>query len=227
MSEIKLEKKIGYIFNNVDLLRQALSHRSVQGKNNERLELLGDSLLNWTITDAIYKQFPQGQEGQLSQLRSHLVRGVTLTEIAHDFELSDHIKLGVGEMRSGSHRRSSILADALEAIIAAIYLDSDQETCQSCILKWYEDRLSNLTLDDAVKDSKTQLQEYLQAKQESLPNYQIDRISGPEHDQQFLVSCHVKAFDFITHGKATNRRKAEQEAARLFLIQLEKKGLIK
>ena len=152
---IKLSQRIGYSFKDESLVHLALTHRSCGNKNNERLEFLGDSIVNFVIAEALYKKFPQAKEGQLSRLRADMVRGTTLAEIAREFELGEFLQLGSGELKSGGHNRESILADVVEAIIGAIYLDAGQAVVNEHILNWYQSRLSALTLDAVIKDAKT------------------------------------------------------------------------
>jgi len=202
-----------YEFKQPDLLEIALSHRSVSGANNERLEFLGDSILNFVIAEELYYRWPEASEGELSRLRSSLVKGETLAEIARDLNFSDFLRLGIGELKSGGQNRDSILADALEAVIAAIYRDSDHETCKQCILRWFETRLNNLTCVSNLKDPKTRLQEYCQAKQYCLPEYIVLDITGVAHNQTFLVSCSVSALQLSAKGYGSSRQRAEQAAA--------------
>lgn len=228
-SSNKLTKQLGYEFVSVELLRTALTHRSVRSDpgNNERLEFLGDSILNFTIAEALFEKFPRAREGQLSRLRSNLVKGVTLAEIAREFELSNYIKLGPGEMKSGGHHRESILADTLEAIIAAIYLDSDISTTRNCILAWYYQRLQQLELDQDSKDPKTKLQEYLQAKRMRLPKYTVTAAKGKAHEQEFTIQCAVYELNLTTTATGNSRRKAETQAAAsmLQLLTTSKSGV--
>ena len=212
---------LGHVFAEQDLLAEALRHRSMRGKNNERLEFLGDSLVNCIIAAALFAQFPSAKEGQLSRLRAHLVRGETLAELAHEFHLGDHLTLGAGESKSGGRHRQSLLADALEAVVAAIYLDAGFDTTQSCVLAWFASRLANISLDAPLKDPKTCLQEYLQAKHLPLPEYHIHTISGADHAQEFAVRCEVPGLAIRTQGQGSSRRKAEQAAAAAFLEKLE------
>ncbi|WP_016955397.1 ribonuclease III [Catenovulum agarivorans] len=214
-----LSKTLGYQFNNIDLLAQALTHRSAKGEHNERLEFLGDSVLSFVIAERLYQQFPKCKEGDLSRMRSTLVRGETLVELARNFDISEYLVLGPGELKSGGHRRNSILEDAVEAIIGAIYLDSDMATIKNLILTWYESRLAKLKPGQAQKDAKTQLQEWLQGRKLELPEYQVESITGKDHKQTFTVKC-VVGESQQTHGKGSSRRKAEQEAARAMLNQL-------
>lgn len=210
---LKLSQRIDYSFSDTSLIELALTHRSCGGKNNERLEFLGDSIVNLVIAEALFKKFPEAKEGKLSRLRARMVKGVTLAELARDFGLGDFLHLGSGEMKSGGHRRESILADTVEAIIGAIYLDSDMDTVKAKILQWYASRLDNLSLDDPLKDPKTRLQEYLQGKQLPLPKYEVLSIDGSAHEQLFKVSCSVKDIEDPIIGQGGSRRIAEQEAA--------------
>ena len=210
---LKLSQRIDYTFSDNSLIELALTHRSCGGKNNERLEFLGDSIVNLVIAEALFLKFPEAKEGKLSRLRARMVKGVTLAELARDFGLGDFLHLGSGEMKSGGHRRESILADTVEAIIGAIYLDSDMNTVKSKILQWYDSRLKALSLDDPLKDPKTQLQEYLQGKQAPLPKYDVLNIEGSAHEQLFKVSCVVEDLENTIVGQGGSRRIAEQEAA--------------
>ncbi len=209
----KLSQRIDYTFSDTSLIELALTHRSCGGKNNERLEFLGDSIVNLVIAEALFLKFPQAKEGKLSRLRARMVKGVTLAELARDFGLGDFLHLGSGEMKSGGHRRESILADTVEAIIGAIYLDSDMATVKNKILQWYQVRLDNLSLDDPLKDPKTRLQEYLQGKQQPLPKYDVLSIDGSAHEQLFKISCAVDDLAKPVVGHGGSRRIAEQEAA--------------
>ncbi|SVD29660.1 uncharacterized protein METZ01_LOCUS382514, partial [marine metagenome] len=177
----KLQKNISYQFNNIDLLKQALTHRSVSKNNNERLEFLGDSILGCVISRELYQRFPLIDEGQLSRLRSNLVRGQTLAKLAKTINLSETLVLGQGELKSGGFRRESIQADAFEAILGAIFLDSDYLTVSSVVLKLYKDLLNDASPEDSLKDFKTQLQELLQKKGYSLPQYELIKTKGQDH----------------------------------------------
>ena len=207
-----LFKKIGYSFNDVRLLEQAMTHRSYRGAHNERLEFLGDSILSFVIADALYHQFPKAREGDLSRMRSTLVRGQTLAEFGVEFELGDFLRLGPGELKSGGYRRESTLADAVEAIIGAVFLDSDIDRCGELILAWYESRLDAISPGLNQKDPKTLLQEYLQARKLSLPGYTVVDTKGQAHNQTFTVECIVEGMDSII-SVGSSRRKAEQKAA--------------
>ncbi|MFQ3231060.1 ribonuclease III [Reinekea sp.] len=216
----RLTKSIQYQFSNQSLLEQALSHRSFSRTNNERLEFLGDAILNCTIAQALYEQFPKAKEGQMSRLRAHLVKGETLAELGREFDLGDFLKLGSGELKSGGYRRDSILADAVEAIIGAISKDADLATSQKVLLSWYEERLAGLNLKENIKDSKTRLQEYLQARRLALPIYDVVNISGEAHQQEFTVHCTIEGYSHVIEGIGNSRRIAEQEAARQALTLL-------
>ena len=220
----RLLNAIGYQFTDMSLLEQALSHRSFSRKNNERLEFLGDAILNCTIAQALYHQFPNAKEGQMSRLRAHLVKGDTLAEIGREFKLGDFLKLGSGELKSGGYRRDSILADAVEAIIGAISLDADLLTAQSILLNWFKQRMANLNLKENIKDSKTRLQEYLQGRRLALPEYQVVCIEGEAHQQQFTVHCTIESMNDPLIGVGSSRRMAEQEAANAALIALGEKS---
>jgi ribonuclease-3 len=205
--------RLGYGFKNLALLEQALTHCSASAENNERLEFLGDSLINFVITEELYRNFPQASEGQLTRFRASLVKQETLAELAEEFNLSQHVRLGPGELRSGAANRPSILADALEAIVAAMLLDSDFQTVRYSIANWFASRLDQLHLDDNHKDPKTTLQELLQARKMPLPHYHILSIEGETHAQQFCVECEIEGIEGRPQGVGSTRRRAEQEAA--------------
>ncbi|WP_033927533.1 ribonuclease III, partial [Vibrio cholerae] len=185
----KLTSKLGYTFKETELLNLALTHRSANGKHNERLEFLGDSILSFVIADELYRRFPKVNEGDMSRMRATLVRGNTLAELGREFDLGDYLKLGPGELKSGGFRRDSILADAVEAIIGAIYLDSDLETARSIVLEWYHGRLEEIKPGASQKDPKTRLQEFLQGRRKPLPVYTVTNIKGEAHNQEFTVAC--------------------------------------
>lgn len=216
----RLQRRIGYQFNEPERLLLALTHRSHGNRNNERLEFLGDSIVNMVIAEHLYQHFEQAREGQLSRLRARMVKGVTLAEIGREFELGDYLRLGSGELKSGGFRRESILADAVESIIAAIYLDSDFYTCRDQVLRWFRQRLADLDLQDTQKDPKTRLQEYLQSRQFPLPQYEVVSVGGEAHAQTFHVACSLPSLDRRTTGTGNSRRIAEQEAARNALREL-------
>jgi len=205
--------RLDYSFKDVNLLDEALTHRSVGSRNNERLEFLGDGILNFVIADALFRQRPDLREGDLSRLRASLVNGETLAEIARDLNLGDCIKLGGGELKSGGFRRSSILADTVESILGAVYCDSGFNACQTLILKLFEDKLNNLPDIDSLKDPKTRLQELLQSRRLAIPVYDVLSVSGKAHAQSFMVQCSIDEIDCITQAEGGSRRKAEQLAA--------------
>lgn len=205
--------KLGYSFRDSSLLRLALTHRSFSADNNERLEFLGDSLLNLIIGEALFAKFPSAREGQLSGLRSALVRADTLVLIARDFELNRFLILGEGELKSGGLERDSILADTVEALIGAIYIEAGFDTCRKAVLDWYADKLDDLSLSVTHKDAKTRLQEYLQSCKKPLPDYQVVETIGESHAQQFVVECRVVLLSKPTVARASNRREAEKLAA--------------
>lgn len=211
-------RHLGYEFHSPRLLEEALTHRSSGGRHNERLEFLGDALLNCVIAEELFKAYPYATEGELSRLRASLVKEDTLARLARDLSLGDYLRLGSGELKSGGFRRASILADALEAIFGAVYLDSDFETCRRLILRLYRQCLADLPAVDELKDPKTRLQEYLQSRQQGLPVYQVVEVTGEPHAQNFKVECIIDNRRTMAMGKS--RRKAEQEAARQALEQL-------
>jgi len=204
---------IPYRFRNPDLLELALTHRSVGKVNNERLEFLGDSILSAVISARLYELKADNNEGALSRLRARLVRGETLAQLAADLSLGGFIHLGEGEMKSGGHHRNSILADALEAILGAIYLDGGYEACAVVILHVFKQQIANLPDPEELKDPKTRLQEWLQGHAYPLPEYHLLKESGPPHNKQFLVEAVEAGADIKVTGKGGSRQKAEQAAA--------------
>ncbi|AMG30146.1 ribonuclease III [Grimontia hollisae] len=217
----RLQRRIGYTFNDTTLLSLALTHRSASGNHNERLEFLGDSILSFVVADDLYHRFPNVDEGDMSRMRATLVRGNTLAELGREFELGDVLQLGPGELKSGGFRRDSILADAVEAIIGAIYLDSSLETVRGIVLNWYKQRLETIQPGANQKDPKTRLQEFLQGRRKPLPAYNVTKVQGEAHNQQFTVECEVAGLDRPVVGKGSSRRKAEQAAAELALQKLD------
>ncbi len=216
-----LYEKLNYRFKNPELLEDALSHRSFRGnKNNERLEYLGDAVLNFVIAAALFRQNIKAREGELSRLRANLVRGETLTDLAKEFELGKYLRLGAGELKTGGAQRKSILADGMEAVVGAIYLDGGFQACETCILRWYTHRLENVETIPDLKDPKTQLQEYLQAKKLALPVYTILALEGPAHQQSFKVECQIQGLPNKAIGLGSSRRRAEQKAAEKILEEL-------
>ncbi len=216
---LKLSQRLGYQFKDEALVTLALTHRSLGGVNNERLEFLGDSILNFVIAEELYQRFTSAREGKLSRLRARMVKGKTLADVAREFELGEFLLLGSGELKSGGHRRESILADTVEALIGAIYLDSGLDVTRERILSWYETRLDSLTLEDPTKDPKTRLQEHQQGLHQRLPQYDVVSIEGPSNKQVFTVTCRVPD---QPPGRATgtSRRAAEQASAEMILAQL-------
>ncbi len=198
----------------------ALTHRSFAGRNNERLEFLGDAILNFVAGEALYERFPQAREGQLSRLRARLVKGETLALLARGFELGEYLRLGSGELKSGGYRRESILADALEALIGAIYLDAGMDVARERVLAWLSNELDSLTLVDTNKDPKTRLQEFLQSRGAELPRYEVIEIQGEPHCRTFFVQCEVALLTEQTQGQGASRRIAEQVAAAAALVAL-------
>lgn len=216
----RLQRALGYEFNDPKLLDQALTHRSAGKRNNERLEFLGDSILNHVIAEALYQQFPTVREGSLSRMRSSLVKGVTLAEVARELKLGEVIVLGSGERKSGGHRRDSILADAVEAIAGGILLDGGYEACRSCLLRWFDSRLAAMSESSDDRDPKTRLQEYLQGRGLPLPKYSLVSVDGDEHQREFLVACRLQKSGVETRGEGSSRRAAEQAAAEAALVSL-------
>jgi len=209
----KVEQVIAYKFTQRHYLEIALTHRSVGSNNNERLEFLGDSILNFVIAEALYHRFPNVDEGKLSRLRASLVRGSTLAILARELDLGDFILLGPGELKSGGFRRESILAGTLEAIMGAVLQDGGFEAAKLFILDLYQIALEDVCAERELKDPKTRLQEYLQAKKLTLPSYSVISIDGEGHNQNFTVGCVVDGVDEKIIGLGDSRRKAEQNAA--------------
>ncbi|MFT6625579.1 MAG: ribonuclease-3 [Cycloclasticus sp.] len=209
----RLQKKINANFKNQKLLELALTHRSIGQNNNERLEFLGDSILGFIIADEIYMMFPTAEEGVMSRMRAHLVNGRVLAEISKDMGLSDELILGQGEKKSGGKSRASILSDALEAIIGAMYKDAGLGETKKWILSVFKDRLDALSLDAAEKDPKTRLQEYLQSRGRNVPEYTVTSTSGADHNQLFTVACQVDSLNEVIKASSSTRKKAEQKAA--------------
>ncbi len=213
-AETWLEKTLHYRFQNAELFQQALTHRSATNRNNERLEFLGDAVLDFVVSGAVYRAYPEAAEGDLSKLRAALVKDVTLAQLASEVGLGEHLILGSGEQKTGGHRRESILADALEAIFGAVFLDSGFDAAKQLIDQVYEQRYRNLPDIKDLRDPKTRLQEWLQARKMELPNYELVEVSGKDHKQRFSVTCTVVEKSAASTGESTTRRKAEQKAAR-------------
>ena len=215
-----LEQHLDYAFRDRSLLNRALTHRSADADHNERLEFLGDGVLNFTIAAALFEQCPEAPEGDLSRLRASLVRETTLAAIAREIELGAAIVLGPGEMRNGSRRRASILADGVEALLGAIYCEAGFDAVRAVILRLYKKRLANLPTAASLKDAKTQLQEWLQARARSRPEYELVQVSGADHCQHFVSRCRLTDSGDSVDGEGGGRRKAEQDAARRMLAKL-------
>ena len=217
----RLQSRLGYHFADTALLELALTHRSQGARNNERLEFLGDSILNFVVGEALFRRFPEAREGQLSRLRSQMVKGETLAWIAREFDLGDCLILGEGEMKSGGRKRESILADTVEALIGAIYLESGFEPCAERVRVWYRERLDALSLEQPAKDAKTLLQEFLQARRLPLPDYRLVEREGSAHAYRFTIECRVAPLKEVVRADANNRRTAEKQAAAEMLIKLQ------
>ena len=209
----KLSKKIDYSFKNEDLLLEALTHRSVGALNNERLEFLGDSILNFVVAEELFTHLPKASEGDLSRLRASVVKKESLVEVAQSLKLGDFLLLGSGELKSGGFRRESILADAVEAIYGAVLIDGGFDVCKKLILKLSNNKIQQSVDEGPEKDAKTQLQEYLQSRRYRLPEYTVTDITGKAHQQLFAVQCTIKELKLSTNGVGRSRRIAEQDAA--------------
>jgi ribonuclease III len=216
-----LQDLLGYRFARQELLETAITHRSFGRTNNERLEFLGDGVLNLVVAHRLFDRFPKANEGQLSRLRAHLVKGTALAVLARHLHLGEYLRLGPGERKSGGFRRDSILAGTLEAIIGAVYLDGGFEKASGFIGAIYHDLLAALTLEQGFKDPKTRLQEYLQGRGKDLPEYRVLSTEGEAHRQVFQVECRLDEGRITTQGSAGSRRLAEQEAAEKALNALD------
>jgi ribonuclease-3 len=214
---------IGHVFADAQLLAQALTHRSAGAVHNERLEFLGDSIVNLLIAEALFQRWPKADEGALTRARAELVREGSLATLARELDLGARLTLGPGELKSGGHRRDSILADALEAVVAAIYLDAGFEACRACVLPWFESALAALPVGKPEKDPKTRLQEWLQGRQKALPSYELVSESGEEHARHFQVRCALTDPALSAEGEGGSRRAAEQAAAAAVIAQLPRK----
>lgn len=203
------------------LLQQALTHRSAGAPHNERLEFLGDSIVNLLVAEVLFQRWPKADEGALTRARAELVREASLATIARTLELGARLTLGPGEMKSGGHRRDSILADAMEAVVAAIYLDAGFERCRAVVLPWFEESLAALPVGKPGKDAKTRLQEWLQGRQRALPAYELVCESGDDHAKLFTVSCTIVDPSLSAQGEGSSRRNAEQAAAMGVLEKLD------
>lgn len=218
----RLQQALGYTFSRSDLLRQALTHRSYGALNNERLEFLGDSVLNCSVARALYDAFPDLPEGSLSRLRANLVRQETLAEIALVLRLGDSLRLGEGELKSGGFRRPSILADALESLLGAVFLDAGFDEAQRVVRRLFDPLVAQIDPKASGKDPKTRLQEILQSRRLPLPEYRLVGTEGEAHDQSFIVECLLAKPVLSTRGTGKSRRAAEQEAARQACAELQR-----
>ena len=217
----KLESRVAYTFKNVALLDQSVTHRSFGDRNNERLEFLGDSILNFVVASALFSRFPDAKEGDLSRLRAKLVKQQTLAEIARELDLGGFLTMGCGELKSGGFDRDSILSDAVEAIIGAVFLDGGITQAADCVLWLYKERLAALTSSNIEKDAKSRLQEHLQGIGQSVPDYILIGMTGKSPNQNFEIECRSLCFNGIIRAIGTSRRRAEQKAAELALKHLE------
>lgn len=215
-----LARKLRLTFNDPKLLKRALTHRSAEHQNNERLEFLGDSVLGFVIAERLYEKFPEADEGVLSRLRATLVNQTALASLARQLELGDYLILGPGELKSGGYRRDSILSDAMEAIMGALLKDRGIDACRTWILELFSPSINQLTLSDWKKDPKTRLQELMQARGLDLPHYNLLTQSGLPHDQHFQVECRVALLSDTVCGEGASRKKAEQQAAERMLTHL-------
>jgi len=213
MTERGFEKAFGYSFRDGELLQTALTHRSYSSPHNERFEFLGGGVLNANIARRLFEQFPTLPEGDLSRLRANLVRQDSLHQQALALSLGDYLLLGEGEQKSGGHRRPSILADALEALFGAVWLDAGFAAASEVILRLYQDMLAQLAPGEGIKDAKTRLQEYLQGRRLALPQYALTNTAGEAHAQHFTVTCTIDALRVCSEGSGSTRRAAEQVAA--------------
>lgn len=215
---------IDYRFTDPQLLREALTHRSLGSGNNERLEFLGDSVLNMIVAMRLYQLRPDAQEGDLSRMRARLVRGSTLSEVAATIKLGQQIRLGEGELKSGGFRRASILADAFEALLGAIFIDGGYDACRRIVLRLFDPLIEQLPEAEELKDPKTRLQEWLQARGRLLPEYKLLRESGADHAKEFLVACQLTDGGMAVQESGRSRRAAEQAAAAKVLEKLRKES---
>jgi ribonuclease III len=216
-----LAARLGWRTDDGALIARALTHRSAGGADNERLEFLGDAVLSFVVAELLYRAFGDSPEGELSRYRAALVSGETLADVAETLDIGERLRLGPGELRSGGFRRRSILADAFEALLGAIYLDGGLDAARAVIERLWRPRLESLRAAPPPKDPKTRLQEYLQARSLGLPAYQVESITGEPHEQQFAVRCTVGALGASAEGRGTSRRRAEQLAAERVLESLE------
>jgi ribonuclease-3 len=210
-----LQNNLQYQFSDISLLELALTHRSKRKSHNERLEFLGDAILSAIVAEDLYFKFPLAKEGKLSQMRTALVRGGTLTELAKIFELNEYIEFGESELKSGGYKRDRVLEDAFEAIIGAIYLDKGFEVTKTCVLSWYKDKLENLSLASNVKDAKTKLQEILQKNNLDLPVYRVVKEEGMAHEKIFHIQCEIAELNECVTVVARRRKQGENQTAQI------------
>ena len=227
MTQQALANRLPYRFVNDSLLTQALTHRSFSAQNNERLEFLGDGALNFIIAQQLFQRFQALDEGDLSRLRAQLVKEATLCEIAQSLDVGAALKLGEGELKSGGWRRPSILADALEALVGAVYLDGGYAEAEAMVIALFADKLATIDPNVIDKDPKSLLQEHLQGQKLAVPEYKVTQLAGEAHAQLFMVECYIEKLNIRTAGEGTSRRIAEQQAANYALIALEKIALEK
>lgn len=220
--EKALESRLGYTFSHPGLLAQALTHRSHSADHNERLEFLGDGILNCVVGAMLYERFPSFREGQLSRMRANLVNQQPLYEIARDLELGRYLRLGEGELRSGGAERPSILADALESLLGAVFLDGGFEAARGLVARLLSSRVDKIDAEAQGKDAKTLLQEWLQSRRHGLPSYELIETSGQAHAQTFRVACRVDVLNLLTEGTGPSRKAAEQDAAQAAYKKLSK-----
>ena len=218
-----LRDRIGHAFADPALLAQALTHRSAAPVHNERLEFLGDGVVNLVAAEALFQRWPKADEGVWTRARAELVREASLAAIARRLELGERLTLGPGELKSGGFRRDSILADAFEAVVAAIYLDAGFEACRQRVLPWFDAPMAAVPVGKPEKDPKTRLQEWLQARQKPLPVYELVSETGDDHARHFRVRCRLTDPDVTTAGEGSSRRLAEQQAAAAAIEQLDSK----
>lgn len=219
----RLERELGYGFRDPELLALALTHRSCGSRNNERLEFLGDSVLNHIVAERLFHLFPDCSEGELSRMRAALVRKESLASVARELSLGAAVSLGPGERKSGGHRRDSILADTLEALVGAVLLDGGQGAASDRVLAWFGERMESVSPGEATKDAKTSLQEYLQGRGLPLPEYELAEVEGEDHCQLFTVECRLAEPTLTVSGSGSSRRRAEQAAAGAALEALDER----
>lgn len=215
-----LQQRIGYRFRDATLARQALTHRSARAEHNERLEFLGDALLGFLMAEEAWRAHPDASEGDLTIMRSAVINRTTLFKVAVELDLGSLLELGAGEAKSGGRQRESILSTAMEALIAAIYLDGGLEACRGFIRTWFPAPGENFASGGVRKDNKSRLQELMQSERRALPDYEVIEIGGSGHEQQFRVNCTLAEHDIATEGRGPSRRAAEQMAAGMALAAL-------